>query len=456
MTKRITPGLAEQAKATAKGIVEAYNYMGYHAVGIASRDLAGGLAFLKEISSQAEFDLLSANVVCKSTGKPVFTQKLIRNVGPLSIGIIGITGSEKPFPFTDADDAEILPWQEVLPDIVAQLSKTCDMIVLLSNHKLVQNKEIVEKVPGIHIIIQSGVNVSNIAPIKIDNTLIFQTAKQGKYLGWMKIKWLKTQQWENDTLKTELVLKKRELDKTIRKITSLEDLNTPETTKTNDTYQALKKNKERLLDEIRGLEFSIDQQNREHPSSTYTNNHFVDLDIGLPDDLQVIKIVGRTKHEVNRIGKERALQLLSKEPTSQDESARFGYVGWQFCARCHHTQAAFWKKTNHFNAYKTLADKQQNFNLDCLPCHVTYDPGNKNVELKDILSYPSDLLNVGCELCHGPGLFHNEDPAKQSMVPRPAEIVCNRCHTPKRDDNFNFLKDIKAISCPPCIICTVD
>jgi hypothetical protein len=455
-TKRITPGLAEKAAITAKGIAQAYNKMGYHAVGIARRDLAGGLAFLKEISSQAEFPLLSANVVYKSTGATVFTPKLLQTVGSLSIGIIGITGSSTPSPFDKTEDAEILPWEDVLPDITTELSKTSDMIILLSNHKLMENTKIARTVPGIHLIIQSGESTANLAPIKIDNTLIFQTAKQGKYLGWMEIHWLDTHIWEDNTLKNELILKKKELDKTNQQIKSLlQDHKTPETTKTNDTYQALKEKKERLLNESKRLATMIDQQHREHPSSTYTN-HFVALRNNLPDDPQVLKIVDSTKHEVNKLEKERALQQLSKEAFNQDESARFGYTGWQFCARCHHTQAAFWKKTGHANAYKTLVDKQQNFNLDCLPCHVTYDPGNKSVKLKDILSFPDDLLTVGCELCHGSGTFHNEDPAKQSMVPRPAEKICNRCHTPKRDDNFIYQKDIKVIACPPCIICNVE
>jgi hypothetical protein len=199
----------------------------------------------------------------------------------------------------------------------------------------------------------------------------------------------------------------------------------------------------------------IDQQNREHPSSTY-KNHFVALGIGVPDNPQVHAIVERTKQRLNKLEKEKALQQSATRSSRQDESARFVYVGWQSCARCHYTQTSFWKNTGHSNSYKTLLDKQQNFNLDCLPCHVTYDSGNKSVKLRDILSFPSDLLAVGCELCHGPGSFHNADPAKHSMVSRPVENICIRCHTPKRDDNFIYQKDIKTVACPPCIICPID
>lgn len=301
-TKRITSRLVEQAKITAEGIVDAYNVMGYQAVNIARYDLAGGLAFLQRISDRAEFPLLSANVVSKSTGKPIFTPKVIRDVGTFSIGIIGIIDSGSPSPFTAADDAEIIPWQEVLPGIVAELSSACDMIILLSNQRLLQNKEIVQTVPGIHIIIQSGTSSANLAPIKIGNTLIVQTAKQGKYLGWMKINWRDSRKWEDATLKEELAVKKRELIAVSKKNKSIPESTSPEVMKTDETDRNLAAEKERLLEEIRGLESTIDHENREHPPSTYTN-HFIALETILPDNPQVMAIVEGTKQRVKGLEK---------------------------------------------------------------------------------------------------------------------------------------------------------
>jgi len=452
-TERLSSGLAEQAKITAEGIVDAYSAMGYHAVGIARRDLAGGLAFLKEMSKKAEFVLLSANIVSKSTGKPIFAPKIIQTAGALSIGIIGITGSTPPFSFEDADDAEILPWDRVLPDIAAGLSETCDMIILLSNHDLKQNKKIAQIVPGIHMIIQAGTNSANLAPVKVDNTLIFQTAKQGKYLGWMKIDWLDNHTWEDNTMKKELAFNKKELDKANKKLELLRGDNTPETQKKRDLLRAYQEKKEWLLQDIGMLESEIEKQNREHPSSTYTND-FIALEIDLPDDRRVLNIVEKTKQRVNRFGKEKALKRSSpKTSTKQNrgliESARFVYAGWLACAECHPGQTSFWKSTAHFHSYKTLEDKQQNFNLDCLPCHVTYDPGNKSIKLNDILSFPPELDTVGCELCHGSGISHNADPSRHPMVEKPAIEICTRCHTPKRDNDFIYQRDINRIACPP-------
>ena len=301
-TKRVTPGLAAQAKITAEGIIDAYNLMGYHAVGIGRNDLAGGLPFLQQMRDRAEFPMLSANLVNKSTRKPIFTPMVIRHIGALAIGIIGIVDSESPSPFTDADDAEIIPWQEVLPELVAELTPNCDMIILLADQKLIENKKIVQTVPGIHLIIQSGTGSANFAPIKIGNTLIVQTAKQGKYLGWMQINWLANREWVDDTLKNELALKKRELTAVNRKETSSPKAAGPQATKSNDADadQIVAAEKERLIDEIQRLEATIIQQDREHPTSTYTN-HFVALDTVLPDNPQVLTIVEETKQRVKAL-----------------------------------------------------------------------------------------------------------------------------------------------------------
>ena len=160
-----------------------------------------------------------------------------------------------------------------------------------------------QTVPGIHLIIQSGTSSANLAPIKIGNTLIVQTAKQGKYLGWMEINWLANREWKDDTLKNELALKKRELAAVSRKEKLSPKAAGPQGTKSNDANadQILTAEKVRLINEIQRLEAAIIQQNREHPTSTYTN-HFVALDTVLPDNPQVLAIVEETKQRVKALG----------------------------------------------------------------------------------------------------------------------------------------------------------
>ena len=120
------------------------------------------------------------------------------------------------------------------------------------------------------------------------------------------------------------------------------------------------------------------------------------------------------------------------------------------CAPCHFPQTEFWKKTAHYSAYQTLAEQEQQFNLDCLPCHVTAEYGDVKISGNDavLLSLPPVLQQVGCEVCHGPGKNHaaSQDPAAISR--KPGILICMRCHTAERDEEFNYENNIERIACP--------
>ncbi|NOQ66325.1 MAG: hypothetical protein GQ556_03805, partial [Desulfobacterales bacterium] len=132
--ERVAPGLLQQTKIKAKGIIDAYNLMQYDAVAVGRNDLGAGLSFLKEQAARAKFTWLSANLVHKTDKKPIFSASLIRKFGDLTVGIIGLTGHDGKVQFQDNEDAVILPWQDVLPDYIADLSSRCDLLILLSNN----------------------------------------------------------------------------------------------------------------------------------------------------------------------------------------------------------------------------------------------------------------------------------------------------------------------------------
>ena len=126
------------------------------------------------------------------------------------------------------------------------------------------------------------------------------------------------------------------------------------------------------------------------------------------------------------------------------------FAGWQVCAQCHEPQTDFWEKTDHSSAYQTLVEQEQQFNLDCLPCHVTaeYDTTKISDDDSVLLSLPSALQQVGCEVCHGPGKTHaaSQDPSLISR--KPAASICLRCHTPERDEEFNYENNLERIASP--------
>ncbi len=174
---------------TAQGIVEAYNVMNLDAAGIARPDLAAGLDFLLRLRDISTFPWVSANLVRKSTGKPLFAESVTKKVGAISVGITGLIDSTVPLLFTAQEDADILPWQSVLPDLIKRLSAGCEMIILLSNLPPVEQERLVAAVPDINIILPTGFNSANSPPRLIGSTLVSQVQGRGKYLGQLRIQW---------------------------------------------------------------------------------------------------------------------------------------------------------------------------------------------------------------------------------------------------------------------------
>ena len=122
-----------------------------------------------------------------------------------------------------------------------------------------------------------------------------------------------------------------------------------------------------------------------------------------------------------------------------------GYTGTESCTDCHADAVAFWTKTVHATAWKTLEDRGQQFDLDCIGCHVTgwQRPGGAN------LGHNDKLRDIQCETCHGPGSIHVakgglEKPAAIQLAPA-ADLCASQCHTKEHSDTFQlepYLRDV--------------
>lgn len=110
------------------------------------------------------------------------------------------------------------------------------------------------------------------------------------------------------------------------------------------------------------------------------------------------------------------------------------YVGIDTCTSCHEEPRKVWDKTVHAHAYATLEKQFKEANLDCVGCHVTgYDkPGGSTV------THVSELKDVQCEVCHGPGSLHAAKPDKAKIpIAKPTEQLCVECHHPPHVHTFD-------------------
>lgn len=420
----------------AEAIVESYSLIGYDAVCVGSRDLIGGVPLLKKLAEKSKFTWLSANLVDKNNGKPIFAASVRRQVGDVKATIIGLTGLAS---LKSSDGAVLRSWDEVLPSLLAETSKTTDLVVLLSNLPAAENRRIAEAYDSIHILIQSAAGDGGaISSNPLNNTVIASTRPQGKDAGVMNISWQPGKRWGRPPAEV-LAQKKSALDGVVwqlskyRKGTEDPEVALRDQPDRLSAYRKLINREKGLEEEVRRMSEGGPEGNAQEGNPSTFRNRFVTMESSLPDQREVVAVSDRLDRALNQLGRE-----LAKTQVVTDA----GYLGSASCAACHVEQTTAWQKTRHAGAYATLVDKDQQFNVNCLPCHVT---GVSMARASEALSIPEARRGVGCETCHGPGRDHSKNPGVHPMTRKPEAPVCLACHAPPHDESFDYERNIKMV-----------
>jgi len=430
----LNPSQEEQEKMTAAAIIQAYNLIGYDAVCVGGRDLIAGVAYLQSLSQDAKFIWLSANLVGKSTKKPLFKASTSITVDGVKVGVIGLTGTAI---LSASEEATVLPWDQVLPGLLAKVTKTHDLVILLSNLPAADNQRIAETYDTIHLIIQSGANANAISPEPINNTIVASSGPQGKHIGIMEINWQASKRWGDQ--KAEVLTKKRgALDRLLWQLSKYQQDKDPETALRNQpeqlkTYHALQAQEQTSRGEIDQLTKVLDQQGPSNGEPSAYNNRFMAMETDLPDQPDIVRLVDTLDTAINKLGKHQAKTAVKSDSP---------YRGSKSCGACHAAQLTTWQKTRHATAYTTLEKDKQQFNQGCLPCHVT---GVSMEQAAESLAITEERRGVGCETCHGPGRLHIDNPKANPMTRKPGPDVCLACHSGPHDDSFNYDERIKMV-----------
>jgi len=162
---------------------------------------------------------------------------------------------------------------------------------------------------------------------------------------------------------------------------------------------------------------------------------------GLACDVAVQDAVSKFYHATGEANVKAAANVAVAPPAK----GQAGYTGTEACSDCHAEAAEFWQKTVHAKAWATLEERGQQFDLDCIGCHVTgwTQPGGAN------LGHNDKLRDVQCETCHGPGSIHVakgglEKPFAIKLAPAP-DLCATQCHTKEHSDTFQldaYLRDV--------------
>ncbi len=172
-------------KEKAQLIIDCFNFMGYDALGIGDDDLSLGKEFLLDLSKKARFPFLSSNLIEETTGRTLFQPFLIKETKGLRIGIFSLLSPDLFTPSSDPrkKGVNFRPPIETAQSLVKELRPKTDLIILLSHLGYSKDVELAQIVQGIQIIVGSHTGMNLTTPPMIQNTILLQTAPQGKFGG---------------------------------------------------------------------------------------------------------------------------------------------------------------------------------------------------------------------------------------------------------------------------------
>ncbi len=109
------------------------------------------------------------------------------------------------------------------------------------------------------------------------------------------------------------------------------------------------------------------------------------------------------------------------------------YTGSRACKICHQHRYNYeqWSMKAHSKAYQTLVDEGSQYDPECVICHVVGMDYKSGFISEEKTAY---LKDVGCEVCHGPGLEHIRTLGKAKT--REPQKTCLDCHTPEHSGNY--------------------
>jgi len=272
---------AEKVSMNARLISRAYGRMGVHAVNVGDLELLQGIPFLKEQASQG-LNLISANLVDASGKNTIFPPYFIYNVENFRIAFFGLLSSDMVPEIRKAigEDAVAIDPIKTAREMVSQLRKEADVVILLSSLGLDKEREIISKIPGIHFVMGGHEGRFYHSMLKEGETFITQSYWAGMYTGRLDLTLRNaTSSFHDAGEKFRIKKEITDLDRRLERIKSV--LNEGESNVLEFTFQKVVKKRAQLQE-------TLDSLNR----LPYTGNLFqwqmVPLDNSYKEDLEVV------------------------------------------------------------------------------------------------------------------------------------------------------------------------
>jgi 5'-nucleotidase/UDP-sugar diphosphatase len=170
-----------------QAVIEVMNYLRFDAMAIGNHEFDWGMDAFENLLVSSRFPYLSANIKDHCgyylTGVKPYIMVFKKNV---KIAIIGVTTPEVIYNTYPGiiQGCKVYRPEEILPGLIKKVKgEGAHMIIVLSHLGLDADKELAQRVPGIHVIVGGHSHSAIKRPVVIGDTIILQTGSHGLYLG---------------------------------------------------------------------------------------------------------------------------------------------------------------------------------------------------------------------------------------------------------------------------------
>jgi 2',3'-cyclic-nucleotide 2'-phosphodiesterase (5'-nucleotidase family) len=175
-----------------RSVTDVMNYLKFDGMAIGNHEFDWGMDVLRHLVASSGFPYLSANIRDES-GRylPGVKPYIIVERKKVKIAIIGMTTPEVPritapgrLKHMTVDRPE-----DILPRIIEKAKDEGHAIIIVLSHLgLDADKDLAQKIPGIHVIVGGHSHTALDNPVMVGNTIIVQAGAYGLYLGVLKLK----------------------------------------------------------------------------------------------------------------------------------------------------------------------------------------------------------------------------------------------------------------------------
>jgi len=170
-----------EAKARADLLINGNRRIGIDVLNVGEMDFALGKDYLLSHSTQTT--ILSANILDRSSKKPIFQPFVIKEISGVRVGIFGVIDEKLSFGPAQGD-IEIEEAASSARKAVADLKReNADLIIGLTHLNPTIDQRLAQDVEGIDIIINGHSGMKLDKPSRAGKTVICQAYQRGQYLG---------------------------------------------------------------------------------------------------------------------------------------------------------------------------------------------------------------------------------------------------------------------------------